>query len=158
MALLNVKKKLIFNTYLLLVCQLLVILTAHPWNSAPHRKSNQLTSPALSETSQSFLHLSEAWVKILTSVALTSDIRQASDRCSKCCTSKQELRIRDEYWGSLFSVASWDPEICQTTLHFDKTRTACYQQKCPVVTASPEKPNNTLAGAISAVKDISQKY
>lgn len=78
-------------------------------------------------------------VKILFSAALTSDIRrQASDLCSKCCTSKQELRIPDEYWGSLSSVTSWEAKICRTTCHFDMRRTTCYQQMCPVVTASPE--------------------
>lgn len=39
--------------------------------------------------------------KILISDALTSDIRQATDVCWKCCRSKQELRIWNEDWGSL---------------------------------------------------------
>ena len=70
-----------------------------------HRKSNQLTSRAVSQTSHSSPPSFQGLWKILFSAALTSDIRrQASDLCSKCCTSKQELRIPDECRGSLSSV------------------------------------------------------
>lgn len=54
------------------------------------------------------------------------------------------------------------PEIlrfCQTSRHFDMSRTACYQRKCcPVVTASPENQITYLLVSSGALKDIFQKY
>lgn len=92
--------------------------------------------------------------KILICAALTSDIRQACDLCSECCASKQELRIRDEYYGSLFSVTSREAMFCQATRRSDMWRMAFYQQKRPVVTASAE---NQITRLLVPWKAITKK-
>lgn len=141
-------EKHIFNTYYLLLmsacCHLnrTSIQTGSQTSSHPHHTFRDLTIP-------SFIFPRPEW-KSWFRLRLT-----VTHLYSKCCSSKRELRIWDEHWRSLFSVTFWDPRIRETTRHIDTSRTACYQQKCPVVTASPKSKNNTLAGGIGAVKNIS---
>lgn len=52
-------KKLMFNTCLLLVCQLLVISTAHPWSSAHTGSQTSLHAEQFQKPHNPVLHLSK---------------------------------------------------------------------------------------------------
>lgn len=142
------------------MCQLLVILTAHPWNCACTSSQTSSLFPKFQDPHIPVLHLSKAWMKILISTALMSDIRQASDLYSKCCRSKQELRIWDEYGGSLFSVNSEDPEILSDNMSFwheSHPMLSAEMSCCDGTSRQPKKKKKNLV-TLDALKDTFQKY
>lgn len=143
-----------FNTYLLLVCQLLVIRTAPPWNSTYTVSQTSSHLNHFHRPHNPVLHLSKAWVKIWMAAALTSDIRQTSDLHSKCCTSKPSMW--DECRGSLFSVTRWDPKFVKLCVSLTRVGRRVHAEMSCCDGVSRKKRKNTHSLVPSVLWNASQ--